>query len=265
MVYQVALAANTCRCKVIVNGLGVTELNAEKVGCIQYPLNTELVGIGNVVEIEVTPISLDPTVMDKISAEGTIKKYDDGAITGPESGEVLASFTLEDKIAEVKAKPLTNIADVIPFTLTCTFDSEEAPSFRNRLVDADVIDNGVALVDWAMNFKEMLRQQDVAALYDQYEPKLLDYDIAYPEDKEPDNRKWFANWMYGKIFPQTPLIDFDRDGVQLVKWCGGRIWELRRKDEYNGGYLWQTVGTDDRWSYVEVYVGMVDGKIKMVR
>jgi hypothetical protein len=266
MIYQVGFSANTCRCKVVVNGLGVAEVNAEKVGSVQYPCNTELIGKENKVEVEVMPASLTPDVLDKIAVEGYVKKYHPDDVTGPENGEVVCTFTLEEKVMALRENPLAaNLADVTPFALSCEFDSEESPSFRNRLVEAELIEDEMALLDWAMAFRGMLERRDAAALYELYEPKLIDYDIAYPEDKEPDNREWFANWMFEKIFPQTPRIDFDRDGITPVKWCGGRIWELRRKDGYNGGHLWQTEGLEGRRTRVEVYVGMVDGKIKIIR
>jgi len=263
MIYHAGLSANYCICKVMVNGLGVTTVNAEKVGSTQYPCNTELIGKENTVAIEVMPASPDLGALDKVNVQGYVKRYSPDEITGPESGELLMAFNLEQKIAELKANPFAvNLGEVFPFTLTGTFDSEDVPSFRNRLVDADVIANKAELLNWGMNFKRMLEKQDVAALYEQYEPKLIDYDIAYPEDKEPDNLEWFSDWMTEKIFPQIPVTDFTMDDINCVKWCDGRIWELQLKD---GGPLWRTIGKDGKRTKVQVFVGLINNAIKIIR
>lgn len=260
--YYLEISANTCTCKIVMNGLGIEVLNATQVGSIQYPCNTELIGVANKVEIEIMPASLDVSTLNKISMEGVIKKYPDDGNIGPEFGEVIAGFSLQEKIEMVKANPFVNIAELIPFRVTAEFDSEGEPSFRNRLFETDIIDKKETLIDWAMQFRDALEQQNSQMLYEMYEPKLIDYDIAYPADKEPDNRKWFTEWMNDTIFPQSPFVSFSRGDVDCITWCNGRIWELRLKD---GGPLWRTMGKDGRRSKIDVYVGMVDKKIRIVR
>lgn len=263
MIYHVGLSANYCTCKVSVNGLEVTTVNAEKIGSTQYPCNTELIGKENTVSIEVMPASPDLGILDKVNVQGYVKKYFPDDITGPDVGELLLQFSLEEKIALLKANPFAvNISEVFPFTLSGTFDSEDSPSFRNRMVGAETITSKSTLLMWAMEFKKMLEKKDVSALYEQYEPKLIDYDIAYPEDKEPDNREWFSDWMHEKMFPQTPFTDFSMEDIECIKWCDGRIWEIKLKD---GGPLWRTIGKDGKRSKVQIFVGLVDKKIRIIR
>ena len=260
--YYLEISANTCTCTIIINGLGIEELDAKKVGSVQYPCNTELIGKSNKVETIVMPASLDKATLDKIDVTGVVKRYADDGFIGPESGEAVASFSLDQTIAMIKENPLVNIADMVPFTLTCVFDSEDAPSLENRLLHSQPIENPEILKEWAMKFRMLLEKRDIDGLFELYEPKLVDYDIAYPQQKEPDNRVWFTNWMKNKIFPQNPITTFSRDIVETKKWCEGRIWEIYLK---GGLPLWRTEGLDGKRTSVQVYVGLVDGKIKIVR
>jgi hypothetical protein len=260
--YYIEISANTCTCAISMNGLGIDELDAKKVGSVQYPCNTELIGKANRVEVVVMPASLDLTTLDKIQVEGVIKNYPPDSVTGPESGSVITSFSLDRTIAQIKANPFVNIADLVPFTISAQFDSEDAPSLESRLINATPIENPEALKDWAMTFRSLLEKRDIDGLYALYEPKLIDYDIAYPEQKEPDNRVWFTNWMKNKIFPQNPFTGFTRDIVETKKWCDGRIWEIYLK---GGQPLWSTEGLDGKRTKIQIYVGLVDKKIKIVR
>lgn len=263
MMYYIEVAANTCVCKIILNGLGIEILNAIKIGSVQYPCNTELIGKSNNVAVEITPATLDFTTLNKIKVEGTIKRYANDDCIGPDSGEIIAKFSLDETIEKIKANPLAfNITDLVPFKISAIFDSEDAPSLAQRLKEAKPIENSEVLKDWAMTFRSLLEKKDIDGLYDLYAPKLSDYDIAYPEQKESDNRIWFENWMKNKIFPQTPFIKFKRDDIQLKKWCDGRIWEINLKDEQP---LWRTEGLEGKRTKIEVYVGLVDEKIKIVR
>lgn len=263
MVYNVELSANSCTCKLIVNGLGVETLNAEKVGSIQYPCNAELIGQNNNIGVEVMPVALDMATLGKVTVEGVVKKYHPGEFSGPDAGDVLTTFSLTRTIEEIKANPLAaNPADLVPFKLTAEFSSEAVPSFAGRLIEAEPIENKDALLSWAMQFRLLLEQRDIKGLYELYEPKLHDYDIAFPEEKEPDNRKWFSEWMQETVFPRKPITSFSREDIELTRWCDGRIWEISRK---KGEPLWGTEGLNNMVSEVEIYVGMVDGKIKIVR
>jgi len=265
--YYIGIEGNACTAEIVVNGLGVSKLKAENGGSIQYPCNTELIGKGNKIEVTVSLASFDLTILDRVLCNGTIKKYGTEEFIGPESGSVIAQFTLSNKIKELKNRlksdPLSvDLSKEFPVTLTAEFDSDDAPSFSERLIESTPIDDSEILKDWAIQFKEHLINRDIQALYNLYEPKLLDYDIAFPEQKEPDNQKWFTDWMNNKIFPQTPFTEFNRDDVVPVKWCDGRIWELKLKD---GRPLWTTVGKDNKRSFIEIFAGNVDGEIKIVR
>ena len=260
--YYIEISATTCTCTILCNGLYIEKLDAQKNGCLQYPCNTELIGTANRVEVQVTPASLDPSTFEKIDVQGMVKRYPDDGFIGPELGEVLASFSLYETVEMIKANPLANVADMIPFSLSAMFDSEDIPSMAHRLVEAEPLTDPDALRDWAMQFRLLLERGDIDGLYELYEPKLLDYDIAYPMQREPDNRVWFTNWMNEKIYPQRPFTGFGRGDVETVKWCDGRIWELRLKD---GRPLWSTEGFEGKRTGIQVYVGMVDDKIRIVR
>ena len=93
MIYYIEISANTCTCKISINGLGIEEVNTTKVGSVQYPCNTELIGKSNKVIVEIMPASLDMTTLDKIKVEGLIKKYSPVEMIGPESGTIISKFS----------------------------------------------------------------------------------------------------------------------------------------------------------------------------
>jgi hypothetical protein len=261
--YYIEIAAKACNATVIVNGLRVSFLEAPKGGSLQLPCNTELIAKTNILEVSVAPTSIDPGFLDKITLDGEVTTYPEGSMVSPETRTVLESFSIDPRIQEIKENPLAgNPAELFPFKVTAKFVSDDAPSFDDRLNKTKPIENVEALKDWAIKFKEYLEVRNIDALYDLYEPKLLDYDIAYPNAKEPDNRKWFSDWMSDDIFLQTPFTDFKRDDIEPKKWCDGRIWEITLKGNRP---LWSTIGFDGRRSRVKVFVGMVENKIKIVR
>lgn len=263
MIYNLELAAHTCMCKVHVNGLQVDLLDASKVGTLMYPCNTELIGKKNRVGIEVMPNSIDMDTLNKIRVEVVIKKYKPDEFTGPELGEVIATESLYRTIEMIKANPLAaNINDLVPFQLILEFDSEYAPSFANRLIEAEPLESEAHVMEWALQFRQLLANRDVDGLYAACTPKYDDYAIAFPDDEGAFSRAWFEQWMQEKIFPQNPITNFTQDDLVIKKWCSDRIWEIRLK---NGLPLWSTAGLEGTKTGIDIYVGLVDGKIKIVR
>ncbi len=260
--YYIEITANSCICTTTMNGLGIDVLDATHTGSMQYPCNTELVGTANKVEVQVVPSGLDPATLDKIDVQGQVKRYPDEGFIGPEFGEVIASFSLDQTLALLRENPIVNIADLIPFSLSATFDSLDARSFADRLLTSLPIENPEILKEWAITFLSLLERRDIDSLFDLYEPKLRDYDLAYPLQKEPDNKVWFTRWLNDKIFPQHPVTKFRKDDLVCRKWCDGRVWEIGVKD---GRPLWRTEGFEGKRTSVQIYVGFVEGTIKIIR
>ena len=267
MFYYIQITGNACKADIIVNGLRVSMLKAEKGGNVNYPFNTELIDNKNTIEIVIYLPSFDVSTLDRLFCDGTVKTYEENEFVGPDSGTVVAQFSMVRKIEDLKNQILddptsVSLSDEFPFTMRVEFVCTNVPTFSDRLIHAPIIDNEDSLKDWAMIFRNYLINQDVQSLYTLYKPKLIDYDRAYPNEREPDNAQWFSDWMNDTIFPEIPFTDFTRDDVIATKWCDGRMWELTLND---GRALWTTIGKNNQRSRIEVFVGNVSGAIKMIR
>jgi hypothetical protein len=274
MTYYVEITITGCDALLVLNGLNIGRLKGVFGSSSYTPINTAMIKGVNRLNIQLALPEENLPLFDQISARGLLKRYDEGDIVCPEGGEILLSFDFNDVKAEILAQGIpADIKDIFPLAKTVEFESE-SPDFTFRLLEADPVEDEEALLDWAIKFRDILsgmqperpevaRDGAIRALYALYEPKLNDYDIGYPEAAEADNFAWFAEWMNTTIIPRRPFTQFRRDQIGLTPWCEKRIWEITLKD---GRYLWTTLGGDDgKMSQIRIFVGMVDGKIKIVR
>jgi hypothetical protein len=99
------------------------------------------------------------------------------------------------------------------------------------------------------------------ALYKEYKPKIDDYVIAYPQEF-PDPQQSFDNLFRNDFFPGGAITDFKQDDIGLKPWCDGRIWEIFVKPDQE---FFKNKGLDGDINSIEVFVGMVEGSLKIVR
>jgi hypothetical protein len=261
--YAIAISARACTAQILLNHMDICSLNAEKNGAMQSPCNTELVGKGNELEILVTPAALDTATLQSIFLEGSVISAVADNGESSESEKTVATFDIEKQLKDFKmAIAQKKTAEKIPLVVKVKFDSPDAPSFEERLKKSVPITDQERLISWAMEFRDALKREDIDKLYFWYEPKLIDYDIAYPDQKEPDNKVWFNNWLHTTIFPKKPIVDFDKKDIELRRLCDGRIWEIRRKGNEP---LLLTGYKNRKRTKVQIYVGMVGNDIRIVR
>lgn len=264
-IYNIELFASRCAFEVTVNGLLLFRKNAPAGCSMTCPINTELVEKDNIVTISLLPTIIENGQLSRpedIDISGTIKRYEAGDITGPEFGELIASIDFTDVVArsQIDSFTITDPAKLFPLTKQFVFDNEEI-SFRDRLLNAPVIKDEALVLSYAEHLRELLERQDLESLFLEYKPKLDDYAIAYPL-QFPDPKKWFVDFFRDDFFPGGPITEFKREDIGLKAWCDGRIWEIFVKPAQK---YFKNKGLDGDTNSVEVYVGMVDGKLRIVR
>ena len=145
--------------------------------------------------------------------------------------------------------------------------SDGGPSFDAVFREAPVLGGTAAdsarLRDYAVHLRDLVAAGDGAALYDEFAPALRDNaTLSGRPPVPPDSAR--ARWAQRSASDGTGVVDSDPaplapSGVGLRSWSGGRVWEL-----YRPGADGLLQGRDGG-TYVEVFVGEVDGRLRVVR
>lgn len=266
-VYYIECAARKCIVEIIVNGLKVIRKNAGPGMNINYPFNTELIGKENLIIIRGYP-TLDEkghvTTFEDLWINGAIKQYAADDVIGPENGIVIhpIDFNFVKQKRQVESGNISNLVALFPISEAYSLDNEEGASFRNRLIESQIIKDQKAVFEYAKHLRDLIRQRNIPGLFEEYKEKLVDYDLAFPQDAESDNSEWFANLMKDRYFPSGPVDDFKDEEILPVSWCEGRIWEIMLNPDRP---FFITQGKNGKKLKIEVYVGMVNGKIRIIR
>ena len=178
-----------------------------------------------------------------------VEVYQKGMMTGDEGAVVLyeRAFTKEEKTFEIDT------------TFTLPEDWAGQFTFGRRYTDAPVIEDEDSLRDYALHLATLLERGDMQAFYQEFKPKLDDY--ARLADEDPAvYEKGFSNAAAG-LREAGPRLDFARDDVELIAWAGGRVWEV----SVAGQRALLEVRQEGGSSYIKVYVGLVDGVLRVIR
>lgn len=303
--YYLKLNVQDARVQTTVNGVGFHEGDGRTGLSFNSPMNDILIGKDNCVTVTVKPTmvpagerpksgdladadSVRPSSVEDAEVSVRIKKITSGKVT-PEGGEMLAKKTLEEavekrrevlqkkfqeRIKEASPSERKGLAEQedeltsveLPVEIELTFDSEDVPSFRERFVEAPVIEDTSALKDFAMTLRKRAELRDYDGLYEAFKYKFEEYDQAYPGEAEEDNREWFSDLLDEHYYSVGPLLDFEREDLKLKKWADGRIWEINVDRGGNVGdkFFLGKVGERGRWG-MDIFVGKVSGELKVVR
>jgi len=264
-IYSLEVFASKCIVEITINGLFIFRADAKNGTSLNYPFNTELIGKGNEIKITAYPTLLDnglPSSYSDVKILGTIKIYGENEITGPGAGQFVQRIEFSDVLAQrqMQAETITDLTKLFPMSKSFTFDNEGL-SFKNRLVDAPVIKDEKILLDYAEKLRDIITKQDLEALWAEYKPKVDDYALAYPPEF-PEPLNWFTDFFKNDFFPGGPITNFKRGDIGLRSWCDGRVWELFVKPAQK---FFVNQGLDGDINSVEVYVSMVDGKLRIIR
>jgi len=303
--YYLELSVLDARTLTTVNGVGIDESDGRTSASFNSPTNANLIGKGNTVTVTVKPTtvaagdppksgkladadSVRPSTVEEAKVTAKIKKITSGKVT-PEGGKTLAEKNLQEVVEKreealrkeflekmesappEKKKALASREEELtsvtfPIEMELTFDSEDVPSFRERFVEAPVIEDTAALKDFAMRLRTAVIERDYETLFNALKPKYVDYNAAYPGRAKEDRRAWFENLFQEHIYSKGLSMDFDREDLKLQKWAKGRIWEVNvdRGEALGDEFVLTKMGQKGR-SFMDIFVGKVDGELKVVR
>ncbi len=304
--YYLDLDVQDARTQTIVNGVGFHEGDGRTGLSLNAPMNALLIGTDNSVTVIVKPTTVpagDPPKSGKLADADSVRpstvadaevsvaidKVTSGTVT-PEGGETLAEKTLEE-VVEKKEEALQKefleklesappekkkaLADreeeltrvELPVEMELTFDSEDVPSFRERFVEAPVIEDTSVLKDFAIRLRDLAKNKSTRRLFELSNPKFQIYATAYPSQSksEQDDLESFLEVFEEKYYGRSPFLEFDREDLVLKKWAGGRVWEINvdRGEALEDSFFLSRLD-GEVWT-MDIFVGKVDGELKVVR
>jgi hypothetical protein len=259
------------------------------------PANVDLVGEVNELHVVAGPTmkadSTGLTTLEDARLTGAIKLYKAGDLTGTQAGTEITTFNLQDtiearreekleayleRIEEAPPEKKRELADreeeltsvEFPIEMTVRFDSPKTPSFAGRLTEAPVIEDTTALKDYAIELRNLMRQEDTQEIYEELNVKTKDYNEAYYESK---GYGWWKETLES-YYASGLRTDFEREDIGLRPLLGGRMWEIYVENgepdqpwNPTGRKFFKTRGEDGTIWSMRVIVGRVDGELCIVR
>jgi hypothetical protein len=220
------------------------------------PVNPYLVG-RNEVFVDLMPESEDDLEFadfEKLQLRGSVRRFAKGDVVGPESGDIVAQIEIPDGLREQEAR-------TPPLSFSVPFDSSDAPSFADELVDAPPERDRQAVLDYGMRLVGITADGDADRLLREMQPKVDAYARAYDEPTLAF-RNDLLDHLRGAFFPHRPETDFGRAELRAQPCCGGRLWRITRR----GAPLLRTApdpeGARDE---IPIFVARRDGRFRIVR
>lgn len=276
VIYRLELTMGKCLVQAVINGLRQASIDATHGGSFACPINDNLIGEDNIVEIIVMPAMLESGQLAQVSdilVGGAIKIYetneDDGSDNAP---IVIERFDFANIITKRQREAYLNrtvledgelkeVPDIsFPVDFGVEFDNKYF-SFRNRFLESEIIDDKEMLLDYAEFLRDLIIKHDTSGLYREFKTKFDDYNIAYPKYAE-DDEVTFPQFLNSEFFPGGPITDFERDDIGLKSWCEGRVWEIFVKPNQP---LFITTGLNKQINEIDIFVGLVEGELKVIR
>jgi hypothetical protein len=237
-----------------------------------FPVNTALVGEGNVLTVENEPcfsggrqsLSTGPIKM-KVRVKGVGDRWlEEGQITEAEVDSAYREWKKKAKHQWKEYRGRVAVLDSMrawasrhPMTVSTTFDNEAGPDFSQIFEEASRLPDRSAtrerLRDYAMHLRDLMAEKDTSALFEEFRLYYAQqYKITgYPGSVQKDKASLLEN-----VVMDDPVLDFNREDVDLRSWSDGRVWEIHRDGEafFRSGD-----------SIREVYVAEIGGDLKVVR
>lgn len=244
MIYHLEVEARFCKVEATLNGFPILSLNGINPAVFSTPINIVLVGKENNLKFIITPENPLDTEAE-YSIKGSIKEYEDFQMTGPDQGNVIASFTHEKKLAA-----------------TLQFDNKDF-DFSGLLLEGKQFDDLDLIKDYGEKLKGYLINKNTSALSQEFTPKMIAYGKAYSVEAEVLIEE-FVEYLNDDFFPNKPLLDFSREEIVARPWCDKRIWEIGVGLDYRE-FMTTTPDEDDFEYALRIFVGMINGKLRVVR
>jgi hypothetical protein len=259
-IYHLELVAADCRAELALNGFPLISLESANGVPVTFvpPVNPYLCGARNTIEVTIHPATRPGgslTTFADASVQGNVKRYEKGGIVAPETGAVVVQFGITDELRDrVRDEKLE-----LPVSFTVPF-ANEAVDFSAELLGGPTFDDREALVAYALHLRDLLAAGDAGGIAAEMQPKAQVWSQAYQRPAEEYStaiRDALVAFTGGR-----PVVDFDRDGVELLPCCGGRVWLLARKERKPLLHSDFSDGTNRSFT---VYAGVRDGALRVVR
>ena len=198
---------------------------------------------------------------------GLLAALADSVSADPEAGAYGVGPALDSARAWARAHPVVVATSFVrpggsrPSDGGPAFDGvfREAPALRGTAADS------ARLRDYAVHLGALLDAADAEAVYDEIGPAISDstgwYQVTMEGTRESDLADIREAWTRFRT-------DFEPDDLGLRSWSGGRVWEVYRDDGASralGKRALLLMGEDRLETWLRVYVGEVDGRLRVVR
>lgn len=259
-IFHMELQCTKCTVDVLLNGFPVASLTPpdDQPAWFAPPINPYLSGELNIVDVTIRPVVRGGVVSTFSDAEvaGWVRQYEKGGIVAPGEGPAVAEFGIPEELVErVREEELE-----LPQSFSFVF-SNDVVDFSDELGEPAPIDDAEALRDYAIRLRDLASAGNVGALVQELGPKLDAWVRAYDEPRPLFEQS--LTQELGEMIGEGLELEFGRDEVEVLPWCGGRIWELQRR---GGIPLLRTVEQpDESRSQYPIFAALRDGQLRVVR
>jgi hypothetical protein len=245
LIYHLEVEARFCNVLGLVNQFPIYKLDGEKPVVFSRPVNSTLIGKGNVMDFIIRPTHLQDPERKNYSIAGSVKKYQKDDFTGPDQGEVVINFRFENQ-------PAARV----------TFDNEKF-DYKKLLVEGRPIKDKEEVKRYAMKLIGLLSAKNLKPILAEFKPKLDDYAVAYDIDAG-EMYDQFSFYLKDKYYRNNPRLDVPDAELTMRSWCEDRIWEVGVGPEMEELLL---AGPTERGTEyaTTIYVGQVNNELKVVR
>lgn len=265
-IYHLDLRIERCRLRARLNGVPIGELAAttDQPEWFAPPLNPYLVGVGNVLEVDVTPLSGTEPGDDwsAVKVEATVRRYEKGMPVAPDAGPIVRVLALMAVLTDrLQRASERNEKLAAPQTLSDKFDNE-AVTFAAELAQAPALGDLEAVKDYGLRLRDLMRAGDVSGLAGELAGKVRAYATAFDEP-EPRMAQSLAQVLKDSYLARGLQADFERADIELAPCAGGRLCELCRPNA--APFIESTPDEQGNTMQMPVVVGVHDGKLGVVR
>jgi hypothetical protein len=259
-IYHLFARAYECRAVVSLNGFPAVEIEPSGIVRSAAPMvNQLLVGPGNRLEVTLSALGGDGRgPLGVATFEGSVRSFQRSEPWAQARGGVeVASFEFRAPLGDEMAPHTVEL----PLSMTTVRFDSEGPSFRERLLDGPRI-AADEVVAYAMKLRGVFAAQDRAAIARELTPKFADFARGYHATVDQILADLDAH-LTNKLFRRGLLLDFTADDVVATPWCDARVWRIQR----GPGEPFVRTRRDEQGldSFMEIFVGRVDGELRVVR
>ena len=263
--------------RVLVNGFPVDRWGGRAVHQeYDFPINTALVGEGNVLTVENEPcfsggqetLSTGSIKM-MVRVKGAENKWTTGGhITEAEIDSTYRAWKKKARRQWQEYRRGGAVLDSMrawasrnPLTVTTTFDNEAGPDFSRVFEEAPRLEDTPStrkrLKDYAMHLRDLMAEKDTSALFEEFRPAIE----ARYRSGTTRTRSEFMEANRQAVVVEGAVLDFTRSDLRMQQWAGWRMWQVWRDGAINRALFQDSSGG----GLGTMYMAELDGELKVVR